>query len=76
MNFLSESCMVCSGNYKADDAPTSRLPRDVGIVTGPGLVFVIYPEALMQIPLSALWTFLFFIMILLLGIDTQVYTSK
>ncbi|XP_061574892.1 sodium- and chloride-dependent GABA transporter 2-like [Cololabis saira] len=39
--------------------------------SGPGLAFIAYPQAIAMMPLPQLWSVCFFVMLILLGLDTQ-----
>ena len=41
------------------------------VSTGPGLAFIVFTEALLHMPGAPFWAFLFFVMLLLLGLDSQ-----
>jgi solute carrier family 6 GABA transporter-like protein 6/8/11/12/13 len=46
------------------------------VADGPGLVFVVFPHALAQMPWPNMWSFTFFLMLLGLGIDSQFATVE
>nr|XP_057932820.1 sodium- and chloride-dependent GABA transporter ine [Doryrhamphus excisus] len=48
------------------DVPVAHLAVD-----GPGLVYIVYPQAFVNMPVPQLWAVLFFFMLLCLGLDSQ-----
>ncbi|XP_052669327.1 sodium- and chloride-dependent neutral and basic amino acid transporter B(0+)-like [Harpia harpyja] len=54
----------------------SERPVSEVVDSGFDLAFVAYPEVLSRLPVSPLWSFLFFFMLLLLGLDSQFATIE
>ena len=43
---------------------------------GPGLAFIVYPQAVALMPVPQLWAVCFFVMIILLGLDSEVLSAS
>lgn len=64
-------CGVCVFATLGSLAFSQGTTVDKVVTQGPGLVFVVFPHALSQLPLPQLWAVIFFAMLVCLGIDSQ-----
>ncbi|XP_067649777.1 sodium- and chloride-dependent glycine transporter 1-like [Haliotis asinina] len=75
LSIISEGTSIFSGLVTfavlGSMAQKIGVPITKVVSTGPGLGFVTYPEALAHLLLPQLWSFLFFLMLLMVGLDSQ-----
>lgn len=53
-------------------AKTYRIPLEKIVTSGSSLVFIVYPTGLSQLPVSPLWSCIFFLMMYIVGIGSMI----
>jgi len=53
-----------------------QMPIEKVIQSAEGLAFIAYPEAVVRMPVANLWAILFFFMLFILGLGSQVNTRE
>ncbi|XP_076449899.1 sodium- and chloride-dependent glycine transporter 2-like [Babylonia areolata] len=75
ITFLGEGTSIYGGLAVFSVLGYMAKMRNTGVedvvTSGPGLGFIVYPEALSMLPLPQLWAALFFLMLIAVGVDTQ-----
>ncbi|XP_063399274.1 sodium- and chloride-dependent glycine transporter 1-like [Mytilus trossulus] len=75
LTFIGEGTSIHSGlvifTVLGFMAAKLSLPIDQIVKSGPGLGFIAYPEALANLPGQNVWSCLFFVMLLTVGLDSQ-----
>lgn len=71
---MQRHTLLCPLTLLSDSSSVRRLTTiDFRLVSpGPGLVYVVYPQAFANMPVSQLWSVMFFFMLLCLGLDSEV----
>ena len=64
-------CGICVFSTMGNLAHTQGTTVDNVVTEGAGLVFVVFPHALSQLPFPQLWSAIFFAMLVCLGVDSQ-----
>jgi len=73
------TCLLCGATvFAALGALAKQLGQSVDevVTDGPGLVFVVFPHALSNLPAPNVWAAVFFAMLALLGVDSQFATVE
>ncbi|XP_046542476.1 sodium- and chloride-dependent glycine transporter 1-like [Haliotis rubra] len=75
VSFISEGTSIFGGcvtfSVLGSMAARTGVPVSEVVSSGPGLGFVAYPQALSLLPVPQLWSFLFFLLLITIGLDTQ-----
>uniref|UniRef100_A0A8C2WUE0 Uncharacterized protein n=1 Tax=Cyclopterus lumpus TaxID=8103 RepID=A0A8C2WUE0_CYCLU len=70
-NCYKDSLWLCGLNSATSFiAGFAGIPIDMVADSGPGLAFIVFPQAVAMMPLPQLWAVCFFLMLILLGLDT------